>query len=233
MKLNLSTITGQILTSEDRQPPFGREISLPGGIKDVDLVRLPADAKQFSEEVLRGGTVLLCKPIPQVSPQDGGLSHPWRTENHDAFAVLWLGEGDRVFLPTLSDGALPCLAVEDKSRQLIKRGPLAGVTVTGQLPHGGPCAHRLVLFPLGRGHFQQPQPRFEAGGTQVLRRVFVSQQDFGGAVALSVHLDVKLGSAHGGRAALVRKSDGGDLGAGGDAAHFQRHETIVDQVSAQ
>lgn len=67
----------------------------------------------------------------------------------------------------------------------------------------------------------------------MLRRVFVSQQDFGGAVALSVHLDVKLGGAHGGRAALVRKSDGGDLRTGGDAAHFQRNETITDWQSAQ
>lgn len=57
-------MTEPIRTSEDRQPPLGWEIPFPGRVQDVNLVGLSADTKEFPEEILGGGIVLLHKSVP-------------------------------------------------------------------------------------------------------------------------------------------------------------------------
>lgn len=149
-------MTEPIRTSEDRQPPLGWEIPFPGRVQDVNLVGLSADTKQFPEEILRGGIVLLNKSVPKVSSQDGGLANPWRTKNHDALTVLWLSGGKGILSLILANLALPGLSMENQSCQLIQWRSLAGMAAvgSGQLPHCCPRTRLLFLFPLRRCHFE-------------------------------------------------------------------------------
>lgn len=133
-------MTEPIRTSEDRQPPLRWEIPFPGRVQDVNLVGVSADTKQFPEEILGGGLVLLHKSVPEVPSQDGGLADPWRAENHDALAVLRLGGAQGVLSVLLANLSLPGLAAENQSCQMIQRGSLAGMAAvgSGQLPRSRP-----------------------------------------------------------------------------------------------
>lgn len=124
-------MTEPLRTCEDRQPPLGWEIPLPGRVQDVNLVGLSADTKEFPEEILGGGIVLLNKSVPKISSEDGGLADPWRAENHQALTVLRLGGIKGVLSVLLANLALPGLPVENQSCQLIQRGSLAGMAAVG------------------------------------------------------------------------------------------------------